>query len=92
MLSLTWAFTTAAAAQQGQAVFNAQCAACHMRDARAPAADLAQRAPQDYGAFARIVRNGDSPSGEMPAFESQVVSEADLRALHAYLMAERAQR
>jgi len=90
--ALALTLPTPAAAQQGQALFAAQCAACHQRDPRAPAAELAQRAPQNFAAFARIVRNGESPSGEMPAFTTDELSDADLRALHAYLQSVRARR
>ncbi len=89
--------TSPAAAQEApdaraQAVYAASCAVCHSAGPAAPVGDLTRRAPADYEAFAAAVRNGDSPSGEMPAFSAEIVSDADLRALHAYIMRVRAQR
>lgn len=83
---------TPAAAQDGARVFINECGACHMRDPRAPAAELAARTPGDYAAFERIVRNGEGPTGEMPAFSRESLSDAQLRALHAYLLAARTPR
>lgn len=84
-----------AAAQDGrraQAIYETQCAACHPRSQAAPVGDLARRTPQDYPAFARMVRSGEGPTGEMPAFTTEMIGEADLRALHAYILRRAGQR
>ncbi|HRE42454.1 MAG TPA: cytochrome c [Terricaulis sp.] len=89
------ALASPAAAQDGrraQAVYETQCAACHPRAAQAPVGDLARRTPRDYAAFARMVRSGEGPTGEMPAFTQDMLSEADLRALHAYILRRSGQR
>ncbi|MCR6644163.1 MAG: cytochrome c [Terricaulis sp.] len=93
LAALTLAFP--AAAQDGrraQAIYEAQCAACHPRGAQAPVGDLARRTPRDYAGFARMVRSGEGPTGEMPAFTQDMVSDADLRALHAYIVRRSGQR
>lgn len=94
-LSLALAFAaiaTSACAQRAPAIYATHCAACHTPSRGAPVGDLAQRAPATFEAFARIVRNGESPSGEMPAFGADVLSDAELRALHAYINRHRPQR
>lgn len=91
----TLAMAFDAAAQDGrraQAVYLAQCAACHPRSQAAPVGDLVRRTPRDYAAFARMVRSGEGPTGEMPAFSEEMVSDADLRALHAYILRRAGQR
>ncbi len=89
------AFALPAVAQEGrraQALYEANCAACHPRAAQAPVGDLARRTPRDYAAFARMVRSGEGPTGEMPAFTQDMISEADLRALHAYILRRASER
>lgn len=95
-LALACAASAASAQQQpnqrAQAVYNANCAVCHSPTPGAPVGDLTRRAPATYDAFVRAVRDGESPSGEMPAFALDVVSDADLRALHGYINSLRAPR
>jgi len=80
------------ASQRAQAVFTANCAVCHSPAPGAPVGDLTRRAPVAFDAFVRAVRSGESPSGEMPAFDESIVSDADLRALHDYINRVRATR
>ncbi len=86
------ASSAAAQQQRAQAVYAANCAACHSPAPGAPLGDLTRRAPAGFDAFERAVRAGESPSGEMPAFDESAISDADLRALHAYINSVRAQR
>ena len=79
-------------AQRAQAVYTANCAVCHSPSAGAPVGDLTRRASPTFEAFEHAVRAGESPSGEMPAFDESMVSDADLRALHAYINSVRARR
>lgn len=97
---LTFAFAAAASSagaqhqqvQRAQAAYAANCAVCHSPSASAPVGDLTRRAPPTFEAFEHAVRAGESPSGEMPAFDESMLSDADLRALHAYINSVRAQR
>jgi mono/diheme cytochrome c family protein len=78
--------------QRAQAVYTANCAVCHSPSADAPVGDLTRRAPPTFEAIEHAVRGGESPSGEMPAFDESMVSDAELRALHAYINSVRARR
>lgn len=90
--TLAAAFVPPAAAQDAARLYINECGACHMRDPRTPAAELAARTTEDYATFERIVRTGEGPTGEMPAFSSDSISDEQLRALHAYLLAARPPR
>ena len=87
------ALASPAFAEQGgraEAVHRTHCSACHSPSPEAPMGDLTRRAPDAYERFARIVREGDTPSGKMPAFPADAISESDLRALHAFIRRLRA--
>ena len=86
--------SSAASAQEqpSASLFASRCGFCHATSGSAgEGPNLVERAPADYNAFAQTVRSGRSGrDSDMPAFSEGTLSDAELRAIHTYLMSLRA--
>jgi mono/diheme cytochrome c family protein len=76
---------TGTPARSGEDLFTTQCAGCHMGGGNAMVASKPVKGSvklADVATFTAFLRN---PGGMMPAFPADVLSDADLASLHAYL-------
>lgn len=72
-------------AQKGQQLFTSYgCYQCHGREAQGSTATGPRLAPRPI-ALAALTRYVRGPSGQMPPYTSQVVSDADLTDIYAFL-------
>ncbi len=78
-------FGSAADIHRGEFLFGEQCSRCHANVARGLVPDLRRMTSQDHQAFADIVLRGQRSYAGMGRFDD-VLSAADVRALHAYLV------
>ncbi len=81
-----------AKAERGAKLFGSQCAHCHGgrgEDRLSAYPDLYRLDPETHAAFDAIVRGGTLASAGMASF-ADVVSEADVAAIQAYLVREQA--
>ncbi|MBD3728978.1 MAG: PQQ-dependent dehydrogenase, methanol/ethanol family [Sphingomonadales bacterium] len=71
---------------RGQQLFMASCAMCHANLPRSPAPDLRRISPEVHAQFDEIVLRGLLLPGGMPRWDD-LLSEDDVHAIHAYLIA-----
>jgi quinohemoprotein ethanol dehydrogenase len=72
---------------RGDRLFANHCAQCHANVARGLVPDLRRMAPETHAAFGDIVLRGALSGAGMGRFDD-VLDEADVRAIHAYLIDE----
>jgi len=70
---------------RGAALFPENCSICHSNQPRAPLPDLRRMGAGIHAGFQQIVRGGLFVSRGMPSFADRL-SEADVRAIQAYLI------
>jgi quinohemoprotein ethanol dehydrogenase len=75
-----------ATVQRGRELFAQTCAVCHGQNAIGGVKDLRHMTAETHGLFNRIVREGLYLEKGMASF-SDIVSEEDANAIHAYLIA-----
>ncbi|MDP8989046.1 MAG: cytochrome c [Acidobacteriota bacterium] len=79
---------TAGDAEKGKKAFERViCSSCHGHEGQGGAAPRIEVKPPPLAAFIAYVRH---PAGTMPAFAPNVLSDAELTAIHAYLSSRRA--
>lgn len=79
---------TPATLAQGRALFySTGCALCHANQHRSITPDLRRMQPGTHEAFVEIVRGGALVANGMPKWDD-VLSEADAKAIHAWLIDE----
>lgn len=79
----------AASLEEGQALFQVNCSACHGGDGDAQGSmpSLQRMGPASHRAFQQIVGDGALEATGMPGFSGRL-SEAEITLIHAWLIAQ----